>query len=267
MIRPILEYGDIIFDNMPFYLSQQLENVQRRAELICTGAYRHTEHAVLLRELGWQSLTNRRYQRRLTSFYSLLNGPTPNHILPHIPTSVSNSTHHDLRNKSNLRPPQTRLHSSLNSYFPKTALDWNNIPIPIRASLSKYSFKKAITPTMITNPYAKTHHGKSGAWISRIRMGLSALNAQRFTYNLIESPICLLCNKASETPLHYLWECPAYMLARQIMVSRIVNETGVEQVTANNILQLTIFGNTEKSSLKTLFEITTEYMSVTARFK
>jgi hypothetical protein len=267
MIRPILEYGDIIFDNMPFYLSQQLENVQRRAALICTGAYRHTEHAVLLRELGWQSLTNRRYQRRLTSFYTLLNGPTPNHILSHIPTSVSNSTHYDLRNKSNLRPPQTRLHSSLNSYFPRTARDWNNLPIPIRASLSKYSFKKAITPTMITNPYAKTHYGKSGAWISRIRMGLSALNAQRFSYNLTESPVCLLCNNASETPLHYLWECPAHTLARLNMVTRIVNETEVEQVTARNILQLTISGNVEKSSFKTLFDITTEYMIKSARFK
>jgi hypothetical protein len=127
MIRPILEYGDIIYDNMPAYLSQKLENVQRRAALICTGAYRHTEHTILLKDLGWDLLSTRRYQKRLTVYYTLLKGPTPNHILSHMPKTVSETTSHNLRNKGNLRPPKTRLQCSLNSFFPKTTRDWNNL--------------------------------------------------------------------------------------------------------------------------------------------
>jgi hypothetical protein len=182
MIRPILEYGDVIYDNIPIYLSEKLENVQRRAALICTGAYRHTEHVKLLKEVGWESLSTRRQTRRLCVYYNLLNGPTPKHILPHLPPTVSSTTTYNLRNKENLRPPQTRLQSSYNSYFPKTTREWNNLYPQIRASVSKHSFKRAITKTIIKNPYTLTHIGKSGAWLARLRMGLSGLNAHRFSY-------------------------------------------------------------------------------------
>jgi hypothetical protein len=65
MIRPIIEYGNIIYDNINISQSQQLEQIQRRAALICTGAYRHTEHRILLEELGWNTLKERRKQHRL----------------------------------------------------------------------------------------------------------------------------------------------------------------------------------------------------------
>ena len=53
MIRPILEYGDIIFDGCPDYCADRLEKVQRHTALACTGAFRHTKHENLLEELGW----------------------------------------------------------------------------------------------------------------------------------------------------------------------------------------------------------------------
>jgi hypothetical protein len=53
MIRPILEYGDIVFDNSPDTYTDRLENVQRQAAIVCTGAYKHTNHDKLLEELGW----------------------------------------------------------------------------------------------------------------------------------------------------------------------------------------------------------------------
>ena len=49
MIRPILEYGSIIYDGSPDIYLNRLENVQRQAALTCTGAYKHTKHTILLK--------------------------------------------------------------------------------------------------------------------------------------------------------------------------------------------------------------------------
>ena len=46
MIHPILEYGDIIFDDSPDCYLKWLENVQGKAVLTSMGAYRHTKHYI-----------------------------------------------------------------------------------------------------------------------------------------------------------------------------------------------------------------------------
>ena len=61
MVRPIIEYGNVIYDSMSLSLGQSLEKLQRRAAIICTGAYRHTETQTLLQEVGWLSLSSRSY--------------------------------------------------------------------------------------------------------------------------------------------------------------------------------------------------------------
>ncbi len=58
MVLPVLEYGNIIYDNCSLRKSLDLENVQRRAALVCTGAYRHTSNDALLAEFGWQPLAS-----------------------------------------------------------------------------------------------------------------------------------------------------------------------------------------------------------------
>ena len=43
MIRPIIEYGSILYDNLTLSDEHRLENLQRRAALICTGALPRSE--------------------------------------------------------------------------------------------------------------------------------------------------------------------------------------------------------------------------------
>ena len=69
LIRPILEYGDVIYDSAPLSTVQPLENLQRQAALACSGAYRHTKHQNLLNELGWEPLTTRRLHHKLIVFF------------------------------------------------------------------------------------------------------------------------------------------------------------------------------------------------------
>jgi hypothetical protein len=64
-IRPVLEYGSVVFDNCTIHESHLIEQVQRRAAVLCTGALRRTAYTNLLNELGWESREDRRKKAKL----------------------------------------------------------------------------------------------------------------------------------------------------------------------------------------------------------
>ena len=59
-ISPVLDYGDIIYDACLKSESDAIEKCQRKAALICTGAFRLTSTDRLLNELGWEKMESRR---------------------------------------------------------------------------------------------------------------------------------------------------------------------------------------------------------------
>ena len=71
---PHLDYGDIIYNqayNASFH--QKLELLQYNACLAITGAIRGTSREKLYEELGLESLQLRRWFRKLSCFYKLVN--------------------------------------------------------------------------------------------------------------------------------------------------------------------------------------------------
>ena len=50
MILPLLDYCDVIYDSCTMYESEQLDKLQRKACLLCTGAFRITSNEKLLKE-------------------------------------------------------------------------------------------------------------------------------------------------------------------------------------------------------------------------
>ena len=62
LIRPHLDYGDIIYDNSSnVTFSQMIESVQYNAALAITGAIRGSSRDKLYHELGLESLHDRRW--------------------------------------------------------------------------------------------------------------------------------------------------------------------------------------------------------------
>ena len=53
-IRPVFDYGDIIYDACLNSKSDAIEKSQRKAALICTGAFIHTSNERLFNEEGWE---------------------------------------------------------------------------------------------------------------------------------------------------------------------------------------------------------------------
>ena len=68
-IRPHLDYGDIIYDQLyNASLQKKLESIQYNAAVAITGAIRETSKEKLFEELGLGSLQHRQWYRKLCYF-------------------------------------------------------------------------------------------------------------------------------------------------------------------------------------------------------
>ena len=78
MVKPHLDYGDILYDqafNLPFH--QKLESIQYRACLTITGAIRGTSREKVYQGLGLESLQSRWWYGKLAMFYKIYKNKSP----------------------------------------------------------------------------------------------------------------------------------------------------------------------------------------------
>ena len=68
LIRPLMEYGDVIWDNCTDGESQLLESIQYDSARVVTGAIKGTR-ARALNELAWEDISTRRKMHKLTYFF------------------------------------------------------------------------------------------------------------------------------------------------------------------------------------------------------
>ncbi len=73
LIRPIMEYGDLIWDNCTVGNSELLESVQYESAKVVTGAIEGTSSRRLREELAWEELSVRRKIHKLSLFYKIVN--------------------------------------------------------------------------------------------------------------------------------------------------------------------------------------------------
>jgi hypothetical protein len=231
MVLPIIEYCDIIYDNCTIKKSLALENVQRRAALICTGAYRHTGNDSLLAELGWQPLRIRRQTHKLVLLFKILHSLTPSYLMQIIPRPPQNQYRLRSRTNAALPTPYSRLSSTRNGFVHSTVKLWNSLSDDIRLSDSLLSFKRKLflklytqfNARFIPQLYSFLPMGNAPVYHCRLRLGLSALNFHRFTYNFIDDKSCPNCNHDCENTSHFLFHCPAYAAPRAVLMESLSN--------------------------------------------
>ena len=266
MIRPVLEFGDIIYDSSSLFAVRALESIQRQAAIICSGAYRHTSHTVLLSELGWEPLSERRSMHKLCVFYKIYHRIYPDYLYSHL--RLSNQNTYNLRNQPTLKPRHARLTSSFNSFFPSCTRDWNKLPTATQHAISINTFKSLIRSRPTSNiSYNHLCSGTQGRWLARLRMELSALNSHRYRYHFIQNPICPTCGTHSETNYHYFFTCPTHRLARNILLTQLETELEVNVGNLDTVLETILFGkNISPRKYKNLLDIAYQYLSSTGRF-
>ena len=125
-VRSQLEYGDVIYHHPPLdgnhlsikklnELMSKVESVQYRAALATTGAWKGTSKDKLYEELGWESLSQRRWLRRMSLFCKIINNKTPSYL-----KKCLQLLH---RRPIEFNP---RTLSFLASFFPSCVFSWNN---------------------------------------------------------------------------------------------------------------------------------------------
>ena len=228
MIRPILEYESVIFDNCSTSDHLKLESCQRSAALICTGAMRRTETKLLLEHLGWESLTNRRYISKISLFYKIMHNQTPPYLLRNI--TFKQTQAHSLRKSRDLKIPRCKLELYKKSFFPSCITIWNNLPEIIKNATNLSAFKKelknhtnfGIDESKKNNPLNHSHEGFFGKLLTQIKLKLSPLRSQLLNYNPTDNPFCPSCNDSIETPLHFFLECNTHHAHRQKMLANLL---------------------------------------------
>ena len=157
--------------------------------------------------------------------------------------------------------------TSYGSFFPSSTRLWNSLPVNVHNATSINIFKSKVRGQNSFNPYHMSCSGKYGSWLTRLRLGLSALNAHRFLFNFIDSPICPYCYQGDETTTHYLFNCQSHVIARNIMFNRLGDELGIDTLNQEMLLKTILEGEAiNKRNFNSLLNIIYEFMKQTKRF-
>ena len=139
---PHLDYGDILCDqtfNNSFH--ENLESIQYNTALAITGAIRGNSREKLYQELGFESLQQRRWYRKLCLFFRIIKNQSPKCLFELIPTARQA---YMTRNKNSIPLFNVKHDYFKNYFFPSTIIEWNNLDSNIRHSKSLAISKKRI---------------------------------------------------------------------------------------------------------------------------
>ena len=101
-IKPILEYGDIIWDNCSERDAALLEDVEVTAARIITGIIINSSRTILYNEIGWDALSVRRKVHKIILFYKIGYGLAPHYLLDLLMPCFPPQTSYPLRNQDGL---------------------------------------------------------------------------------------------------------------------------------------------------------------------
>ncbi|MES9993744.1 MAG: reverse transcriptase domain-containing protein, partial [Candidatus Thiodiazotropha sp.] len=219
-IRPLLEYGDVIWDNCSQYEKQELDKIQNEAARIATGTTKLVSISALYEEILWDSLELRRKNHKLSLFYKMTHNLTPLYLSSLVPPSVSNISRYHLRNSNDLQTIDARTTLYFNSFLPSTIRAWNKVPDEAKQSESSNAFKGFLNKDTITVPkHFYVGNRKAQILHTRLRTNCSSLNLDLFLKNIVESPMCQ-CGSI-ENAQHYFFHCRYYQAQRTELLNSV----------------------------------------------
>ena len=197
-----------------------IEQVQYKVALIVSGCWQGTSREKLYEELGWESLSERRWSRRMTMFYKILNGLAPSYLFDHVPEHNSNNIP---SRRNDIRTPFSRTCRYENSFFPFCIKNWNNLDNTIKLAPSLNVFKTNLNKFI--RPKGNTFYSIRDSYgiklLTKIRVCFSDLRDHRFNHNFnCVNPTCF-CGLGDETTVHFFICCPRYTILRNTYLSKI----------------------------------------------
>ena len=268
-LRPLIDYGDIIYDqpqNESF--CEKLEPTQYKAALAITGAIQGTSRDKLYQELGLESLKSRRWYKRLSCMFKIMNREAPNYLINLIPrceqTILTRNNH----------IPIYHCHTDCfeYSFFPSTLSDWFKLDLNIRNSESIEVFKRKLLSFIrpVQSSICSIFDPKGLKLLNCLRLGLSHLNEHKFRHNFQDclNPLCS-CSLEIEDTSHYLLHCLNFSIHR-IDLMNSVNSIipNFESMNDNVKKDILLFGDSrfDENKNKTILEATINFLKNSERF-
>ena len=181
-VRPLLDYADIYDKPYNKSFKEKREAVQYNACLTITGAIRGTSRERLYRELGLETLNNRRCSRKLFFFYKITKGFSRSYLQKI--SCFRNVQHYQTRSKSTKTIEQIKARTKAfeNSFFPYCIKEWLKLSDEIRSIESSKQFKKTILDFIRPNENSiYAIHDISGLkLLTRLRLNFSNLDEHKF---------------------------------------------------------------------------------------
>ena len=179
------------------------------------------------------------------------------------------------RNRSQFRIPQifARTESFLNSFFPSTIKEWNNLDISIIQSESIDIFRTALLKFIRPSPNSvfDLNNPIGVQLLSRLRVDLSHLREHKFNHNFRDTinPLCP-CNFEIESIPHFFLRCLFFDNERTILMNELLKIDPdihlFDEISKSNLL---LYGN-NKYSRETntmILNLTIEYILNSKRFE
>ena len=203
-------------------MTDLIEGVKYRAAKILSRAINRTSHNIVYKEVGWETLGERRKRQRLKVMYKTVNHEAPSYLKQNIQTHADVNARYELRHGNNIGTYRARTSSFHNSFFPKTIREWNSLDKDIKAAGTLDSFTSKLTAD---NPVVPKWYYVGDRAVSiihaKMRMLCSNLNDHLFSHiHVVDSPQCQ-CGFQRENNKHFLLECPLFLNERADLLNKL----------------------------------------------
>ena len=231
---------------------EKIESVQYSAAHTITRTWKRTSPEKIYAELGWESLSCRRWSRRMTLFYKIMNNLAPQYNKDPIPTP--HQSKYALRNHDAVGRIGARTEKFQSTCYPDCISEWNTLDPEIRNVPSVAAFKHKLLLKMChpVRSIFGIHDPIGVSYPSQIRVGLSNLNLHKLKHNFKDTiNHCALKMMALGIQSTFS-ACPSYYNYRRDLLSRIsvVLQPFVQVITLSNklLLQLLLYGDKDLPS-------------------
>ena len=252
-VRPHLDYGDVIYHEQNANSMQLLESVQYKAALIVSGCWKGTSRDKIYRELGWESLKDRRYYRRLVLYFKIINDISPGYLkqcIKPIPLSI------------------TKRYSC--SFFPYCAKHWDTLSASIKNSPSISIFKNALLKAIRPLPspcYNNFCHELRR--LTQLRVDFSDLREHRYRHRFnCVTPICS-CGMDIESTTHFLLSCSKFACHRRALFADLeAIVPGITSLPPVALGEVLLYGSKDYcfATNSSILSVVLKYIKVSKRF-
>ena len=233
-----------------------------------TGAIQGTSRDRICQELGLESLKSRRWHKRLSCMFKIMNEHAPNYLI-----NLITKCEKTIRTRNSHIPTyHCRTDCFKFSFFPATLSDSFNVDPSIRNSESISSFKSKLLSFIrpVQSNVYNIFDPQGLKLLTRLRLGFSHLNEHRFRHNFQDciNPLCS-CSLEIEDTSHYLLHCHNFSRYRiDLMNSANSVRDHFESLSDSSKRDILLYGDSRLDTNKNKFILvaTINYIKHSERF-